>query len=140
MVQLNQGLNPNLLDHWQTLYKLAQWPGHIYIYIYIYIYTLTFIHTYIMFVFTIKYIYIPTHRYTYKCFKIKWVLWAYIYWCICAFMYTQIYIKIQPCLYILTFIDANLSLSLSLSLSFSPQVQFRKYPTILNIISSQPVV
>ena len=26
-LSLNLGLNPGLLDHWQTLYTLGQWPG-----------------------------------------------------------------------------------------------------------------
>ena len=40
LVWLDLGLNPSLLDYWETLNSFGQWRGEILIYIYIYIYIL----------------------------------------------------------------------------------------------------
>ena len=52
LVWLNLGLNPNLLDHWWTLYSVSQWAGegvdeYICMCVYIYVYIFSFIYIYI---------------------------------------------------------------------------------------------
>ena len=38
LVWLDQGLNPNLPNHWQTLYSLGQWPKTIFTILHLYLY------------------------------------------------------------------------------------------------------
>ena len=73
LVWRDLGLNPDLPDHWQTLYPLGMSRLHththiLYIYIYIYTHTHTHTHTHVytyVSIYIYIYIYIHTHIYIY---------------------------------------------------------------------------